>query len=153
MDAPTAAPDVRPVGFLARVVAEVVDLAVSWSAFFIVAIAAWTALEDVGLAGGLVFGVGIGAAWLVFVAYWILLHAHGRQTVGKLLIGAVVVHADDLRAIGIGRSAGRLVAELASALPLNLGYLWVAWDARKQGFHDKIAQTLVVKKADLDGTR
>lgn len=153
MAAATAATGVRPVGFLPRFVAEIVDLIVSWSAFLIVAIGVWTALEDVGLGSGVVFGSGIGAAWLAFVAYWIVLHAHGRQTVGKLLIGAVVVRADDLSTIGTAHSAGRLAAEAASALPFNLGYMWVAWDARNQGFHDKIARTMVVKKSDLEHAR
>lgn len=25
------------------------------------------------------------------------------------------------------------------------GFFWISWDARKQGFHDKIADTVVVK--------
>jgi uncharacterized RDD family membrane protein YckC len=31
-----------------------------------------------------------------------------------------------------------------SALPLGLGFVWIAFDRRKQGFHDKIAKTCVV---------
>jgi uncharacterized RDD family membrane protein YckC len=39
------------------------------------------------------------------------------------------------------RSLGRLVASLVCAL----GYLWVIWDKEKQGWHDKIATTYVVR--------
>jgi uncharacterized RDD family membrane protein YckC len=31
-------------------------------------------------------------------------------------------------------------------LPLCLGIFWVGWDKRKQGWHDKIAGTLVIKE-------
>jgi len=30
-------------------------------------------------------------------------------------------------------------------LPLMLGILWVAFDPRKQGWHDKLAHTVVVR--------
>jgi len=30
-------------------------------------------------------------------------------------------------------------------IPLVLGFLWVGWDARKQGWHDKLAGTVVIK--------
>jgi uncharacterized RDD family membrane protein YckC len=39
------------------------------------------------------------------------------------------------------RSLGRLLA----TIPCLLGYLWVAWDKEKQGWHDKIATTYVVR--------
>ncbi len=32
-----------------------------------------------------------------------------------------------------------------SAIPLLLGFVWVAFDKRKQGFHDKLAGTFVVR--------
>jgi uncharacterized RDD family membrane protein YckC len=31
---------------------------------------------------------------------------------------------------------------------LYLGFLWIAFDRRKQGWHDKIAGTVVVQEAD-----
>lgn len=38
--------------------------------------------------------------------------------------------------------------EEASSVLLCLGYIWVAFDAKKQGWHDKIASTVVVKEID-----
>jgi len=29
-------------------------------------------------------------------------------------------------------------------LPVGLGFFWIIWDKRKQGWHDKIAGTVVV---------
>ena len=44
----------------------------------------------------------------------------------------------------------RFVAYLASMLPLMLGFLWVLKDSRKQGFHDKIANTVVLYNANIE---
>jgi uncharacterized RDD family membrane protein YckC len=41
----------------------------------------------------------------------------------------------------------RYFGYLLSVMPLGLGYLWVAFDPRKQGFHDKLAGTVVVRDA------
>jgi uncharacterized RDD family membrane protein YckC len=38
----------------------------------------------------------------------------------------------------------RYLGYFVSALPLGLGFFWVAWDKRKQGFHDKLAKTVVI---------
>ncbi len=38
----------------------------------------------------------------------------------------------------------RYLAYFVSLVPLGLGYLWVALDKRKQGWHDKIAGTVVI---------
>ena len=46
-------------------------------------------------------------------------------------------------------AASNLTIRLATAvvmIPLMLGLFWVAWDRRKQGWHDKIARTVVIKQ-------
>jgi uncharacterized RDD family membrane protein YckC len=45
-----------------------------------------------------------------------------------------------------GQLIGRYLAYYVSTLPLCLGFLWVAFDKRKQGWHDRIAGTLVIKR-------
>ena len=44
----------------------------------------------------------------------------------------------------------RWIGYMLSSLPLNLGFLWVAFDARKQGFHDKLAGTVVILEYDQE---
>ena len=44
--------------------------------------------------------------------------------------------------------AFRLLCYLVSALPFYLGFLWAAFDRRKQGWHDKIAGTVVIQEPD-----
>jgi uncharacterized RDD family membrane protein YckC len=47
--------------------------------------------------------------------------------------------------ISFMRATGRYFAKIISGLILCIGYLMVAWDGQKQGLHDKMAGTLVVK--------
>lgn len=76
------------------------------------------------------------------ILLWRLLKA----TPGKMVIGAEVVDAKTLGPLGPGQSTLRYLGYLVSTLPLGLGFVWVGIDARKQGFHDKIAGTLVIRK-------
>jgi uncharacterized RDD family membrane protein YckC len=39
----------------------------------------------------------------------------------------------------------RYVGFIIAALPLLIGLIWAAFDARKQGWHDKIASTVVIR--------
>ena len=47
--------------------------------------------------------------------------------------------------MSVGQSIGRYLAYFLSTLPFGLGLLWVAWDPKKQGWHDKLAGTVVVR--------
>lgn len=67
-------------------------------------------------------------------------------TPGKLLMGLNVVDARTGRAVGFPQALLRYLGYFISALPFGLGFLWILWDKRKQGFHDKIARTLVVRE-------
>lgn len=92
--------------------------------------------------------------WDVFVNHVlpfiliVLLWARFGATPGKYLMRCHIVDLHTGHPPSIGRSALRYVAYLASTLPFLLGFLWVAWDRRKQGFHDKIAGTVVVIAAE-----
>jgi uncharacterized RDD family membrane protein YckC len=86
----------------------------------------------------------------VFPAVVVLVFWKVRQaTPGKMAIKAVIVDAKTGRAPTTGQLIGRYLAYFVAMLPLMLGILWVAWDPRKQGWHDKLAGTVVVKKKSL----
>jgi uncharacterized RDD family membrane protein YckC len=72
-------------------------------------------------------------------------------TPGKLLLGCQIVDADTFEVMTVKQATIRFVSYLASMLPLMMGFLWVARDPRKQGFHDKIANTVVLYNADIVG--
>jgi uncharacterized RDD family membrane protein YckC len=65
-------------------------------------------------------------------------------TPGKLLLNCRVVDAASGAPLRPGQAILRYLAYIVSTLPLCLGFLWIAWDHRKQGFHDKIAKSVVV---------
>ena len=69
-----------------------------------------------------------------------------RATPGKMAIGAEVVDARTLGPLSPMQSVIRYIGYLVSTLPLGLGLIWVGIDARKQGFHDKMAGTVVIRK-------
>ena len=74
----------------------------------------------------------------------ILFWKYRGATPGKMAISAKIVDANTGGAPTTGRLVLRYVAYLASMLPLFLGFVWIAIDRRKQGFHDKIAGTVVI---------
>lgn len=83
---------------------------------------------------------------VVELGYFVILWSKFGGTLGQRLFGLHVVDAATGRNIGIGRALGRFVGYLVSALALDIGFIWVAFDARKQGWHDKMASTFVVRK-------
>lgn len=76
----------------------------------------------------------------VTIILWAVLGA----TPGKFLSGCHIVDQRTGRRPSLGRAALRYLGYVVSALPLGLGFFWVIWDPRHQGWHDKIAGTLVV---------
>jgi len=39
----------------------------------------------------------------------------------------------------------RYIGYFVSVIPFGLGFIWIAFDSKKQGFHDKLAGTVVVR--------
>lgn len=68
-----------------------------------------------------------------------------QATLGKMAIRARIVDARTGLAPSARQDVIRYFGYVLSILPLGLGYLWVAFDRRKQGFHDKLAGTVVVR--------
>lgn len=133
--APEAA--VEYMGFWIRVAAAIIDslvLSVVSSLFsFILQVGAFP-FE----VGGFLF---FPAFWLY---HWLFIGLKG-QTLGKMAVGIKVVNAAG-SVPGLGRAALREIpGKILSAIAIYLGFLWVIWDERKQGWHDKIANTYVVK--------
>jgi len=81
---------------------------------------------------------------LLLLYYWLFTGLRG-QTLGKMAFGIKVVNAQGDRP-GLGVAALReVLGKLISTIALYLGFLWIAFDDNKQGWHDKIAGTCVVK--------
>ncbi len=78
---------------------------------------------------------------IAVVVFWI----YRSATPGKLAVGARILDARTGQWPSPRQLVIRYLAYYVSAIPLMLGFLWVAFDARKQGWHDKLAGTVVVR--------
>ncbi|MFI5350890.1 MAG: RDD family protein, partial [Elusimicrobiota bacterium] len=83
------------------------------------------------------------AGFLAWVAYQTLTVGRWGQTIGKMAAGIRITRLDGGR-VGYARALGRSFACCASAIPLNLGYLFAAFEPQKRGMHDYLADTRVV---------
>jgi len=83
--------------------------------------------------------------FIPFVIYGVYKHLK-CQTLGRRILGlAVVSQAGE--AVSFWRGALReTIGKFLSAIFFFLGYIWVAFDRDKQGWHDKIARTYVVRQ-------
>lgn len=85
-------------------------------------------------------------SWVVPAAAVLLFWMYRQATPGKMAVGATIVDADTGAKPSTGQLLGRYLAYYVSAIPFCLGFLWVAFDRRKQGWHDKLARTVVVRR-------
>jgi uncharacterized RDD family membrane protein YckC len=87
-------------------------------------------------------------AWFL----WNLTYLVGAtgQSWGRRVVGLKVVSTDG-HIIGFWRSLGRnLFALFISGPILDLGFLWIIWDGKKQAWHDKVFRTYVLRRVSLD---
>ena len=68
-----------------------------------------------------------------------------QATLGKMAVGIKVGDANGNQ-LTFGNALGRHFAKYLSFIILLLGFIMVAWDEKKQGLHDKLAQTYVFYK-------
>lgn len=147
----------QPAGFVSRLVAFLVDIALIGVSFFIMGsivetigsvlgfgfglgqipslLPAIPALDYVGLSlsGTTVFGIG----YMVF--FWTL----GGKTPGKALMGLRITTATGHR-LSFVRAVLRLAGYALSALPFYLGFLWITVDRRQRAWHDHLFRTRVI---------
>ena len=77
--------------------------------------------------------------------YYAGMESSARQaTLGKMALGLAVTDLSGQR-VSFLRATGRYFAKILSALILLVGFVMVAFTEKKQGLHDMIASTLVVK--------
>jgi uncharacterized RDD family membrane protein YckC len=92
-------------------------------------------LIQVALAGV----VAVVTAGIYYLFFWTL----AGQTPGKMLLGLRIVSLDGSH-LTLWQALRRFIGYFLSALPLYAGYWWVLIDNRRQGWHDKLAGTVVV---------
>ena len=136
--------ELQYVGFWIRVIASLVD------SFLVALVIAPIGAIIFGLSyfrGGVGFkgpsdillSVALPAA--LTVLFWFMRQA----TPGKMMFSARIIDADSGAVPTSGQWVLRYLGYFVSMLPLGLGFIWVGIDRRKQGWHDKIANTVVVR--------
>jgi len=162
------------VGFWKRFLAFIIDSVIILTVIFIAALAIY-GRRYVQLSGEgktLVFDVLVQVVLPALAA--ILFWRYRGATPGKILVGARIVDARTLGKPSTGQLIGRYFAYIVSTLPgmvvavalivasvllvqphlqlwlaitplLMWGFVWIAFDKRKQGWHDKLAGTVVIR--------
>ena len=138
--------EIEYAGFWIRVGAALIDtlLLLIITLPILIAIYGWSYFD--GEKTGLVAGpVNFLISWVFPAIAVIMFWLRKQATPGKMAVSVRVVDAETGGPLTVGQSIGRYLAYFVSMLPLFLGILWVAFDPRKQGWHDKLAGTVVVR--------
>lgn len=84
-------------------------------------------------------------ALAISVGYWVYFWGTSGSTLGMRLFRLRVVDAQTGGPIGIPRAVVRWLMTLVNSWACYIGWIWVAFDARKQGWHDKVANSVVLQ--------
>ncbi len=133
-------------GFWARVGAALLDtlLIVLVTGPLLVAIYGWAYFDGSKMtmfAGPADILISWVAPFVAVVLFWL----YKQATPGKMLVSLKVVDARTGGKLSVGQTIGRYLGYFVATIPLGLGLLWVAFDAKKQGWHDKLAGTVVIR--------
>jgi len=144
---PSESPTGKPAGFFSRLEAFIIDL-------MLILIASLAGIAMFGLIIRFflrpVFDLNLHLARysplvvsVMLVFYYLFFWALLGFTPGKLLLGLKIVRRDG-RKMGLGRAIIRFIGYWISAIPLFLGFIWILFDGRREGWHDKLAGTHVI---------
>jgi uncharacterized RDD family membrane protein YckC len=139
---------VEVVGFGRRLAASLLDgLLLGFLTFILVAAIGFVALlidmfraEQVIPFDRLIILAAAILSLVYYVGYW----STSGQTLGKTMLGLKVVDRTG-SPLSIGKAVLRYLGYLISAAIFSLGFVWIAFDQKRQGWHDKIAGTYVVE--------
>jgi uncharacterized RDD family membrane protein YckC len=103
-----------------------------------------------GLLTGLLFagfknGGGAALGFLAGLVYqWYFLTQQNGQTPGKMMMGIRVVKTSGEPLVA-SDAILRYIGYSINSFVFMIGWLWALWDGERQGWHDKIASTIVVR--------
>ncbi len=125
-------------GFGIRFAALIIDAVVLGIVVAILSLVNITSITDPSASGTII-------QTLISFAYYIIFTATTGQTLGKMALGIMVVDANGGK-LAIGKVILReTIGKFVSFVTLFIGFIIVRFDAKNQGFHDKIASSYVIK--------
>lgn len=83
---------------------------------------------------------------IAVIVFWV----YKSATPGKMALNLSIVDARTGSKPSVGQFIGRYFAYYVAAIPLMLGIIWVGIDKRKQGWHDKLAGTVVIRRTSVE---
>lgn len=132
------------IGLVRRAAALLLDLALL---SFLSSLLGWLLIQQYPDAEAVMHSLGAMLTPLV-LPLLVLLWWRFQGAPGALLLGQRIVDARSGGRPRLWQVLMRLLGCVLAALPLGLGFLWMLWDTRRQGWHDKLACTLVVEDDD-----
>lgn len=140
----TDAPELEYVGFWARVWASMIDTVLMVAVIVPVLFAIYgkdRLAEGITLTGVTEFLFSYVLPAIVVIVFW----SAKRATPGKMAIGAIIVDAKTGQPPSMKQHIVRYLGYFISTFFLCLGFIWIGFDRKKQGWHDKLAGTVVVR--------
>ncbi|MEC6797921.1 RDD family protein [Photobacterium sp. S4TG1] len=132
------------VGFWPRVLASLVDTAIVTlitAPFMYLAYGEMHPSSDSFAVGPMDIMINYLLPFVGVILFWI----YKSATPGKMVIKAQIVDANTGNKPSVKQSVIRYLGYFVSTIPFGLGLMWVGWDKKKQSWHDKLANTVVVK--------
>jgi uncharacterized RDD family membrane protein YckC len=140
--------EVTVVGFGPRLAATLIDSAMVGFLSFMLAfilgfIVIFTNMVNPGQVNGVLELLTVLCLLFFSIFYYIGFWTTDGQTMGKTIVGLKVIGTDGTQ-LSVGRALLRYIGYIVSASLFSIGFLWAAFDPKRQGWHDKLAGTLVV---------
>ena len=139
----------RPVvyaGFWLRVAAYILDIIVIYAVIFIIALSVSSNSIVFEESANDAFWPAYLLLWIAIMCYFPIMESSKWQaTLGKRVVGIIVTDLNGDR-ISFGKALARLISKLVSAMIVYIGFIMAGFTEKKQGLHDMIASTLVIKK-------
>ena len=130
-------------GFWPRVGASLIDTIIMIVITYplLIAIYGWGYLEETSLFVGFADFI---ISWVFPLISVIVFWVYRQATPGKMAISARIVDARTGDKPTMKQFIVRYLGYIVSTIPLGLGLFWIAWDKKKQGWHDKLSGTVVI---------
>lgn len=144
--------DLEYAGFWVRVWASLIDTVLIFMVILppLISIYGWEYLESSRFIQGYWDFL---LNWILPAIAVIIFWVYRSATPGKMIFKLKIIDAATGEKPSTRKFIGRYLAYYASTLPLLMGLFWVAFDKKKQGWHDKLAGTLVVRPKREKKTR
>ncbi len=133
-------------GFWIRVLAGLIDMAILAAIGYALGGGEATQVVEAGKFRMGFFGVNFtGWRLLIPVLYTLIFWIWISATPGKYICGIKIIETDGKK-LSWPKAILRYIGYIPSAFVFGLGFIWIAANEKKQGWHDKLAKTYVVKR-------